>query len=158
MCKLKDLLSSCQHHHLLFPFISAWGQHWGCSFLNLLLSPELCDSYPVVGTGVSFSAIYRLMIGFTLPKCKEKKGWFQLFVIGCILYSSLWPFLGQLCLIHDAFAIWLLRENFRNHPNISICVRQGVERRCCFAWVVTFSHLMPKREMGGCPMPGNVPG
>lgn len=82
----------------------------------------------VVGTVVSFNTICKVIIGFSLPKCREKRD--------C---SS---FCNQMYSVHLAVTLsgsavshtWYicndyLKEDFKNRAKISMCVRQAGEWR-----------------------------
>lgn len=158
MCKLRDVLNSCNIIISCSSLYLDMGNTEGVLFRTSFcpLNP-VCDSYPIAGTEVSFSAIYRLMIGFTLPKCKEKKD-----------DSSFcnWVYSVQLTVTLSGSAVshtWciynlIIKRKFqKSSKNIYMC-QAGSGEEMLFCRVVTFSHLMPQREVGGCPIPGSVPG
>ena len=82
----------------------------------------------IVGTVVSFSTICKVIIGFSLPKCREKRDCSSFCNQVCSVQltvtvsGSAVSHIG--CICND-----YLRENFKNHARISICVRQAGEWR-----------------------------
>lgn len=65
---------------LLFPFVPLRGENKGIFFQTLLfwaMSLILIRGH-TGGTVVSFNTTYKVIIGFSLPNCREKNGLFLL--------------------------------------------------------------------------------